>query len=72
MIDELSASGEPTVPLRYLPAVGGQPVNLGLDAAGKLNLRLDPTGQRVAYTVPGYAAEIWIMEHFLTDLAMEW
>lgn len=70
--EELSASGEPAEPLRYIPAVGGQPVDLGVDAAGKLNFRLDPTGRQVAYTEDNDVDdEIWVMENFLADLAMK-
>ena len=70
--EELSASGEPTLPLRYLSTVGGQSDDLGFDTTGKMNLRLDPTEQRVAYTEAHSVNEIWVMEHFLADLATRW
>jgi len=32
------------------------------------NLRVHPTGRRIAFSAIKYRAEIWVMENFLPDL----
>ena len=49
---------------------GGEPQKLELttDVVSWGNLRVHPTGRRIAFSAIKYRAEIWVMENFLPDL----
>ena len=51
-----------------IPAVGGEPRNLGLARNRLRYLRCHPDGRQLAFTAGEFKVELWAMENFLPDL----
>ena len=58
---------EETSALRWIPAQGGIPQEMGLVREGLGGVRLHPDGNRIAFIAGNPYLEVWVMENFLGD-----